>query len=152
MKQLFSFFLISAMFVVAASNIIYAQSDEVYNEGTVWTLSFIRVKANATEDYLKGIKNTWEASAREQVKAGLIKSYKIFLGSAANEQDFNLILMEEYPNLAAMDPTPEKLAAGRMIDKKVEENMKGEFEKTVSNYENIRKWMGMKVMREITLN
>ena len=37
------------------------------------------------------------------------------------------------------------------IQKKISDNMKGEFEKTVSNYENIRELFGTKLMREIKL-
>ncbi|MCK7517384.1 MAG: hypothetical protein MZV64_06505 [Ignavibacteriales bacterium] len=57
--------------------------DTPYDVGTVWNLAFIRTGVNSEDDYLKGLKNTWEASMKEAVKEGLIKSYKMLLGSAA---------------------------------------------------------------------
>ena len=86
---------------------------------------------------------------KEAVKEGLVKSYKILLGQAANQDDFNIILMIENENMAALDPNPTRKAKMDEIQKKISSNMKGEFEKTVPNYENIRELFGTKLMREI---
>ena len=151
MRNTISFFVLITIFVTGVGNLSYSQSEELYDSGTVWSCTFVRTGANVTDDYLKGLKNTWDATMKEAVKAGFVKSYKILLGNAANQEDFNLILMIENENMAAFDPNPTRKAKMDEIQKKISENMKGEFDKTVSNYENIRELLGTKVMREIKL-
>jgi hypothetical protein len=87
----------------------------------------------------------------EAKKEGLIVSYKVLLGPAANEDDFNLVLMIENENMAVFDYDPERDAKFDAIQKKVAESMEGEFDSTVENYENIRQLYGTKLMREIYL-
>ena len=123
----------------------------MYDQGTVWSLTFIRTGANVADDYLKDLTNTWKASMDEALKEGLIVSYKVLLGTPANEEDFNIVLMIENENMAVFDHDPERAAKFDAIQKKVAESMKGEFEGTVKNYENIKKLYGTKLMREIYL-
>ena len=151
MRNITSFFLFLTFLLVGVSNISYSQTDDIFDDGTVWSVTFVRTGANATDDYLKGLKNTWDATMKEALKEGLIKSYKILLGMAANQEDFNLILMIENENMASFDSNPTRKAKWDAIQKKISSNMKGDFEKTVSNYENIRELFGTKLMREIKL-
>ena len=151
MRNFILFILLSTFFILGIPNVSYSQSSDIYSTGTVWSLSFIRTSVNSDEEYLKGIKNTWEASMKEAVKLGLIKSYKILLGAAANKEDFNIILMIENENMAALDPEPVKDAKWNELEKKIKETMKTEYDKTVTNYENIRQWLGAKLMSEIHL-
>jgi DNA primase len=59
--------------------------------------------------------------------------------------------MIENENMAVFDYDPERDAKFDTIQKKVAESMKGEFDSTVENYENIRQLYGTKLMREIYL-
>ena len=138
------------LFVLGFNNSAYSQ-DDVYDEGTVWTLTFVRTGANVTEDYLKDISKTWKAFMDEAVKDGYVKSYKILRGPAANEDDFNIVLMIENENMASFDPDAERDAKMDAIEKKIKESMKDNYEKTIKNYESIREILGTKVMREIYL-
>ena len=138
------------LFVLGFNNSAYSQ-DDVYDEGTVWTLTFVRTGANVTEDYLKDISKTWKAFMDEAVKEGYVKSYKILRGPAANEDDFNIVLMIENENMASFDPDAERDAKMDAIEKKIKESMKDNYEKTIKNYESIREILGTKVMREIYL-
>lgn len=128
-----------------------AQEEDLFTQGTVWELTFIKLKANMGEDYLKGLSKTWKASMDELVKQKLLKSYKILMGDASNPQDFDLILMTEIENLAAMDPDPARDKKIQEIEKKVMDSMGEEFGKTVANYSTMREITGRKVMREIYL-
>ena len=138
------------LFVLGFNNSAYSQ-DDVYDEGTVWTLTFVRTGANVTEDYLKDISKTWKAFMDEAVKDGYVKSYKILRGPAANEDDFNIVLMIENENMASFDPDAERDAKMDAIEKKIKESMKDNYEKTIKNYESIREILGTKLMREIYL-
>ena len=138
-------------FVLGVSDKTYSQDADIYDQGTVWSLTFVRTGANVTDDYLKDLAKTWKASMEEAKKEGLIVSYKVLLGPAANEDDFNLVLMIENENMAVFDYDPERDAKFDAIQKKVMESMEGEFDATVKNYENIREIYGTKLMREIYL-
>jgi hypothetical protein len=137
--------------VMISSN-LSAQEADVYTEGSVWNLTFVKIKANMGEDYLKGLSKTWKASMDELVRQKLLKSYKILMGSASNPQDFDLILMTEFENYAAMDPNPEADKKRDEIQKKIREGLGDDYEKTVSSYSTLREITGRKTMREIFLN
>ena len=131
---------------------ISAQEEDPFEDGTVWSLTFVRTVANKTDDYLKGLSQTWAASMEEAKKEGLIVSYKILQGAAANKDDFNLILMIENKNLASLDPNKQREDAFDAIQKKVQDKMgEKEFDATVTNYDSIRDLQGTKTMREIHL-
>jgi hypothetical protein len=146
---LVSLFFFASMMI---SSGLQAQEADVYNEGSVWNLTFVKLKANMGDDYLKGLSKTWKATMDELVKQKLLKSYKILLGSASNPQDFDLLLMTEFENYATMDPNPEREAKRDAIEKKIRDGLGDEYEKTISNYSTLREITGRKTMREINLN
>jgi hypothetical protein len=127
-----------------------AQS-ELYDQGTVWEMTFVKIKANMGEDYLKGLTKTWKASMDLLVKEKLIKSYKVLMGSASNRADFDLLLMIESENMASFDPDPARDKKIAELDKKIMDSMGEEYKKTIVNYETLREITGNKIMREIFL-
>ena len=150
MKTIFLTTALMVCFILGVNNKTYSQ-DDVYDEGTVWSLTFVRTGANVAEDYLKDISKTWKAFMDGAVKEGLVKSYKILLGPPANEEDFNIVLMIENENMAAFDPDPERDAIFDAMEEKLKERMEGKYEETIINYEKLRQIYGTKVMREIFL-
>ncbi|MEZ4959214.1 MAG: hypothetical protein R2830_05300 [Saprospiraceae bacterium] len=126
----------------------HAQSD-VYDSGTVWTLSTIRIDANMDDEYLERLSKTWKASMDEAKKEQLILGYKILKGSAANQDDFNLLLMVEYRNLASMDPDPARDAKWKAIRERI--RARPDHQDIIQRYGEIRQFFGQKVMREIVL-
>jgi hypothetical protein len=130
---------------------IKSQSDDLYKDGTVWTVTFVKTSANKTGDYLKGLAGTWAASMEEAKKEGLIVSYKLLVGAAANEDDFDIMLMIENKNMATFDPDEKREAAFDAIEKKIRDKMGDKYEMTVTNYDNIRDLLGRKMMRELHL-
>src|SRR5213594_3235760 len=85
-----------------------AQSDAPYTEGPVWTVTMVKAKAGMTDEYLKGLAKTFTAAMDEAKKQDLIMDYKILLGNAATPQDFDILLMVESKNMAALDGFREK--------------------------------------------
>jgi hypothetical protein len=150
----FKFIIASALLVafMMSAMEMSAQDEEIYKEGSVWNLTFVKLKANMGDEYLKGLAKTWKASMDELVTQKLIKSYKILMGDASNPQDFDLILMTEVENFAAFDPDPAKDKKRDEVEKKVRDAMGEEFQKTVSSYTTMREITGRKTMREIFLN
>jgi len=132
------------LFVIMLGANSYAQ-ERTYKAGSAWTVSFVQVKNGMGLDYLNSLKTTWKAVQDEGIKQGIILSYKIFEGNAANPDDWQIMLMVEYKNLASMDGNEDKWDA---ISKKVvgsEEDQKKLREIRM----NMRTMYGTKLMREV---
>lgn len=151
MKSVLYFSVLLAVLFIFQSAQISAQEADLYEDGTVWSLTFVRTGANKSEDYLKGLANTWVASMEEAKKEGLILSYKILEGNPANEDDYNLVLMVENKNMAAFDPDESREAKFDAIEKKIKDKMGKEYDATITNYDDLRDLLGTKLMREIHL-
>jgi hypothetical protein len=148
MKSVLFFSVLFTVLFLFPFNELSAQEKDLYDSGTVWSLPFVRTEANKTADYLNGLANTWVATMEEAKKEGLIVSYKILQGNAANEDDYDLILMIENKNMAALDPDETKRAKYEAISNKIKEKMGDKYDKTISNYDQIRNLLGTKLMRE----
>lgn len=151
MKTGLFFLVLITVFCFFSLDQVFAQDKDLYDGGTVWSLTFVRTKANKSDDYLKGLANTWVANMEEAKKEGLIVSYKILQGNASNKEDFDLVLMIENKNLAAFDPDKNREAKFDAIEKKIKEKMGDKYESTITNYDEIRELRGTKLMREIYL-
>lgn len=124
-----------------------AQSTAPYNEGPVWDISLIRTKPGMEDDYLKNLANAWKATGEEAKKQGIIMDYKVLIGDAANRDDYNIILMLEYKNMAAFDGLRDKTDP---IARKILGSEDAMRQAAVKRGD-IREILGTKVMREVTL-
>jgi hypothetical protein len=118
-----------------------------YTEGTVWAVSFIRIKPGLDNDYLRNLSAGWKKVIEEAKKGGLILSYKILSGAAANREDWDMMLMIEYKNMAALDGIDEKFEA---INKKVMGSEEQQKAGSVERAE-LREISGGKLLRELFL-
>jgi hypothetical protein len=118
-----------------------------YKEGTVWEVELIRTKPGMTNDYLKNLAASWRKQCEEAKKQGLMLSYKILLGSAANKDDWDVMLIYEFKNMAALDGVGEKWEA-------ITAKFIGSQEQVTAVYtkrSEIREVFGSKIVREISL-
>jgi hypothetical protein len=122
-------------------------SNAPYNEGPVWTLTMIKTKAGLGDEYLKQITGTVKPVYDEEKKQKVILDYKILNGEASGPQDFNILILVEYPNWAAFDNLRDKM------DPIVEKAMGTEDQRRATAVKrlDIREILGTKTMREITL-
>jgi hypothetical protein len=122
-------------------------SNAPYTEGPVWDITLIRTKPGMTDDYLKNLAGAYKATSDEAKKQGIILDYKILIGDAANRDDFDIMLMVEYKNMAAFDGLREKTdpIARKLIG--TEDVMRQAATKRLE----IREILGGKTMREVTL-
>jgi hypothetical protein len=118
-----------------------------YTEGAVWEVTMVRTKAGMDDDYIKNIANAWKATNEEAKKQGIIVDYKVLMGDAANKDDFNILLMVQYKNMAAFDGLRERTdpIARKLIGS--EDTMR---QASIKRLE-IRDILGNKTMREISL-
>jgi hypothetical protein len=124
-----------------------AQSDAPYTEGPVWTVTMVKAKAGLADEYLKGLAKTFTSAMDEAKKQNLIMDYKILLGPAATPQDFDILLMVELKNMAALDGLREKTDP---ISRKIQGTPDQQLATQTKRLE-IREIIGTKNMREITL-
>jgi hypothetical protein len=122
-------------------------SNAPYNEGPVWTLTMIKTKTGLADEYLKQITKSVKPVYDEEKKQKIILDYKILNGDSSGPQDFNILILVEYPNWAALDNLRDKM------DPIVEKVMGTEDQRreTAVKRLDIREILGTKTMREITL-
>jgi len=122
-------------------------SNAPYNQGPVWTLTMIKTKTGMADEYLKQITKSVKPVYDEEKKQNIILDYKILNGEASDPQDFNILILVEYPNWAAFDNLRDKM------DPIVEKVMGTEEQRltTATKRLDIREILGTKTMREITL-
>jgi hypothetical protein len=107
----------------------------------------VKTKAGMSDDYLKALARIFKSTNDEQKRQGIITDYKILVGGAATQQDYDILLMVEYPNMAALDNLRDKTDP---IDAKMVGSEDQQRQLAVKRME-IREIMGDKLMREITL-
>ena len=134
-------------FSLIAASLCLGQSDAPYTEGPVWTISMIKTKPGMADDYLKNLAQIYKAVNDEAKKQGIIMDYKILLGNDSTPQDFDILLMQEFKNMAAFDGLREKTDP---IARKLIGSEDVQRQGAVKRME-IREIMGNKLMREITL-
>jgi hypothetical protein len=123
------------------------QSTAPYTEGSVWQITMVKTKPGMSDDYLKALAKVFKSANDEAKRQGIITDYKILAGDAATQQDYDILLMVEYPNMAALDGLRDKVdpIANKLVGTEDQQR-----QLAVKRLE-IREIMGGKTMREITL-
>ena len=137
----------SAQNSASAAGTTTTQSTAPYTEGGVWQITMVKTKTGMGDDYLKALASIFKSTNDEAKKQGIIKDYKILIGDAATQQDYDILLMVEYPNMAALDGLRDKTdpIGAKMVGSEDQQR-----QLAVKRLE-IREIMGDKTMREITL-
>jgi hypothetical protein len=129
------------------ASLCFAQSDAPYTEGPVWNITMVKAKPGMGDEYLKSLAKTLKLSLEEAKKQNLVVDYKILLGDASTPQDFNILIMVESKNMAALDNGREKFdPIARKIVGTTDQQQAIQVKRL-----DIREIMGAKLMREITL-
>ena len=119
--------------------------EKPYDEGTVWSIGLIRTEANMQEQYIKDLSNVWVKIMKAAKEEGLILSYKVLAGESANPDDWDVMLLAEFENYAALDDVDDK------FDMLIEKIMGDEDQQIEANLKRgeIRDSYGGKLMREV---
>src|SRR5256714_15605822 len=118
-----------------------------YNEHSVWNITLVKTKAGLDDDYLRSIAQTFKGTMEEEKKQGLIMDYKVLIGDASDRNDFNILLMVEFKNMAAFDGLREKTEP---ILAKVMGGQDAQRQLAVKRLD-VREILGTKTMREVIL-
>ena len=96
-----------AMAALAGPDAVAAQ-ERPYEEGSVWQISFVRTAPGHYDDYLAELSRVWRRFNEEALAQGHINSFKVLSSPRPTEDGWDLMLMVEYPNMAALDDTAER--------------------------------------------
>src|SRR5437764_14031351 len=72
-------------------------------------MTMVKTKTGLGDEYLKQITATVKPVYDEEKKQKIILDYKILNGEASGPQDFNILILVEYPNWAAFDNLRDKM-------------------------------------------
>ena len=77
--------------------------DKAYTEGTVWTVSMIRVKPGMFDGYMRDVLPLRKKINDEAKKQGLVISSHVLSGNSMGRDDWDVMFLDEYKNWAAFD-------------------------------------------------
>jgi hypothetical protein len=126
---------------------VYAQMVRPTHDGTVWELSFIRVKPGMDSAYNKYLATEWKKEQDSLKAEGMILSYQVIGTESHSPSDWNLLLMVEFKDLATLEANQDKADA-------LMQKMFGGDEKVMQGYKDrseIREVIGTRLARQIIL-
>ena len=135
------------VFVLTVSAVVVAQVNRPFRNGSVWSISLIKMKPGMETAYLNYIAGDWKREQEALKKDGQILSYKVITTETHGSNDWNIMLMSEYKDLATMEANEAKadnLAQSVIGNDEVQ--MKGYRERL-----QIREVLDVRTAREIVL-
>lgn len=107
MKMLISAAAVAAATLLSAMPALAADPNApVFDNGPVWDYSMVQTKDGHFDDYMTWLSTSWKAQEEARKKAGVITDYKVLLVSSPRGNEPDIILAEQYKNMAAFDRTP----------------------------------------------
>ncbi len=119
--------------------------DKPYTEGTVWTVTLIRVKPGMFDVYMRDLLPLRKKIDEEAKKQGLVISSHILSGNSMGRDDWDVMILDEYKNWAAFDGISAKYDA-------ISAKIIGSEDKQVqlmTKRGDVREILGNKVMQEL---
>jgi hypothetical protein len=113
----------------------------------VWSVEMQQVEPGQTNAYLTHLKQEWTPLMDAAVEDGVILSYKILVTPLARHDEWNVMLLVEVENMAALDGYTEKI--DRIRDK-IAQKLKGAGGGGGS-CRDFRDVMGWRLAREVNL-
>ncbi len=133
--------------ILTLSIVVAAQVSRPFRNGTVWQISYIQMKPGMETAYLNYIAGDWKREQEALKKDGQIISYKVLTTEAHGSDDWNIMLMTEYKDMATMEANEAK--ADNLLQTVV-----GTDEKQMQGYRDrlqIREVLENRLAREIVL-
>ncbi len=129
------------------SGISMAQVKRPFHDGSVWDIAYIKMKPGMETAYLNYLATDWKRNQEAMKKEGIIVSYKVITSEPHNPNDFNIMLMTEYKDLATMEANTQKAD-------NLAQTVVGNDQKQMEGYNQrlaIREVLGSRLSREIIL-
>lgn len=75
----------------------------VYENGPVWDYAQVQTKDGHFDDYMKWLSTSWKAQEEALKRKGVIVDYKVLLVANPRQNEPDILLAQEYANMAAFD-------------------------------------------------
>jgi len=131
--------------LLALTSAVGSAQKKPWTEGSVWSVSMIRVKPGMFDVYMREVLPMRKRINDEAKKQGLLISSHVLAGNATGRDDFDVMFMDEYKNWAAFDGMTGKYDA-------IMSKLVGSEEKQVqlmTKRTEVREILGDKVMQEL---
>ena len=131
----------------------HAQDEARTKSGSVFTVRMVRTDALSKQEYLNQLTEYYIPQMEAAKAQGLILSYRILSGTYSNDDDFDVMMMVELPNMAALDPDPAREAKWKAIRDELTAKVGGDekLKAMRSTLDDLRTFQGEKVMRTVLL-
>ena len=128
-----------------------AQAFDVYTDYTfskeVWNVTMVKVNPNRIDDYLEGLKQTWQSGCDIGKKMGTVLDCAIYVSDTSANRDFNTILVMKFPSGASSDPNEAQFKEFQAEMRKQLEEQKQDS--LVQGYEEFRTFFNEQNFRKI---
>ena len=145
MRTLTKAMLVGTLATAAAAPVV-GQVHKYYTPGPVWTVTMVRIAPGMDQMYMQYLDGQFKKGEDAQVKAGFEKSYKV-LRTLDDDGAWNLLILREYPSLAAIEANQEKADA-------LTQQTEGGDQVQMQGYQDRSKYrelLGTKYAREVIL-
>ena len=118
-----------------------------FRNGSVWQITFVHVHAGMDNAYRSYLTTDWKREQEALKQQGITLSYKVIGSEAHGTNDWDLMLMTEYKDLATMEANESKVDA-------IGSQLVGGDQKSEEGYRNrsaIRDIVGTRLAREVIL-
>lgn len=92
-----------ALSVTAVAGAQAQSAPRVYENGSVWSVSYIETKPGMFDDYMAYLNTGWRQSNELRKKAGDVLSYKVLVLPYPRDGGPDMVLMIEFKNMAVFD-------------------------------------------------
>ena len=136
-----------SVWILTLSIVVVAQVSRPYRNGSVWSVAYIQMKPGMETAYLNYIATDWKRNQEALKKDGQIISYKVMTTETHGRDDWNIMLMTEYKDLATREANEAKEDA-------LAQQVIGNDEKQMQGYRDrlqIREVLEVRTAREIVL-
>lgn len=130
----------------SAAGAFEAYTDYTFSK-EVWNVTMIKVNPNRIDDYLEGLKQTWQSGCEIGKKMGTVLDCAIYVSDSAANRDFNTILVMKFPSGAYNDPNEAQFKQFQTEMRKQLEEAKQD--KIVQGYEEFRSFFGEQDFRKV---
>lgn len=95
---------LAAALVSLSFGVARAQTAErVYDNGPVWVISYIETKPGMFDDYMAYLASQWRDLNEADKRTGRVLDYKVLSVATPRDNEPDVLLMIQYPNMAAFD-------------------------------------------------
>lgn len=139
--------LVFAVALLLPSATVAQQAAKPYHDGPVWEIAFIKAKAGMEDRYLRYLASEWKREQEAMKKAGYVMDYKVIVSEPHGTQDYNVMLMTQYKDMASREANADKMEELGL-------QLFGSREKIESGYQdraNYREVLASRLGREIVL-